>query len=240
MTLSGITPSIPSDGETKDLTELARAFADAESRLKLTEAHTNRVVSAVVNELRYAACHLLRAECPEIGQLDESNELQHHDPPKDRQSNFDRELRRAIDHCKRAKYDAIEYDTVVCQEQLNLFKRDYRLVIADDIEGMATALKTANAAQRLLASGEANPVRREQYLDSLDEVCNQLLESIDGLEALRPILNAKLERKQNARRWAMFTIAIAILAALAGSAAAVAKWIPLLSTSNCESTQPKN
>lgn len=190
----GVEPAVPSDMSSGGLSELAIAFHDAETRLKQTEANTNRTPSSVVNELRYAACHLLRAECQEIPQLDEAFESQHHEPRGSR-SVFALEVRRAIDHCKRAKYDAIEFDTVICNERLDLFKKDYRLIFADNIDGLLEALKAAREAQKLLASGKANRSRREIYLADLDSVCERLLAAQDNLEVLRPVLNAWRNRR---------------------------------------------
>lgn len=202
----------------RSLSELAEAFYQAEQRLKTTEERTNRPVNSVINELRYAACHLLRAECPNIPQLDESFESQEHDPQEDDQTYFQREVHRATDHCKRAKYDAIEFDVIDCQERLSEFKYDYKQIIADDIEGLLAALKAANEAQRLLSCGKTQRARRERYLEALDAVCVCLREAYGTLDALRPVLNAKMARADSSNRKWKITTAIAVVAALAAIA----------------------
>jgi len=195
---------------------LAEAFADAERRLKQSEYFTGNVCTAVINELRYAGCHLLRAECPTVTQLDEATESQHHDANEKQWA--DREIRRAIDHCRRAKYDAIAFDVHGAIEWLELFKRDYRLILDQDIVGLPEALHVAEDAKRVIVYGEANPSLRERHLTTLDQSCAVLKNSLNSLESLRFQLNAKRNRAMRNRLACIAGIVLAAAGVLVGYA----------------------
>ena len=177
-----------------DLAPVAIAFAEAEQRLEQSEFFTGQVCVASINELRYAGCHLLRATCPDTPQLDELKEAQHHyaDPV----DGADREIARAIDHCKRAKYDAIAFDAHGAIRWLDLFKEDYRLILGEDILGLPDALLAANDAEAIIVFGKANANRRAEHLNTLDQLCLNLQNAERFLEALRCKLNAKRNAKQ--------------------------------------------
>lgn len=232
-----------------NLRELALAFAEAEVRLKRTEITSRKTPSAVINELRYAGCHLLRAVCPAVLVPDEAEEDQDHDSVHSSNTS-DTEVRRAIDHCKRAKYDAIEFDTIVCLERCDEFIEEYRQIIADDIPGLPEALRGARSAQATILEARNDNSRRGEYLDELDKNCAVVLRAYDALDALRPILNAKRERlaennlkaeldkantatvearsKAHAYRMWLVGIVVAVIAAAAALATTAAHWTRLI------------
>jgi len=207
----------PSSEGKLDVDAVAREFSATEDRLKQTERRTKENVDSVINELRYASCHLLRALCPEIDQSSQPDEDVHHAPPRPGEDPQKLEIRRAIDHCRRGRYDAVEYDTMTCLLELDLFKNDYRFVLGDDVPGLPAALKVARIAQRLVEDGKepTRHKRRENGLDELEQECNSLTEAYRGLDDLRPVLNAK--------RFKNRLVLVGVFGACAGAAAAIAK-----------------
>jgi len=180
------------------LEDLAIEFSKAEARLKQAENKADRVPVSVVNELRYAGCHVLRALCPAIAQTDETDTTQSHDSDRPGESHPDAEVRRATDHCKRARYDAIEYETIQRLKKVTLFQEDYRLVISPEMPKVNEALQAAYDAQQMVEGepGKEPDPRREKNLDVLDKLCESLKLAERGLATIRPILNTKREEKQ--------------------------------------------
>jgi hypothetical protein len=211
------------------LDDLAIEFSKAEARLKQAENKADRVPVSVVNELRYAGCHVLRALCPAIAQTDETDTTQSHDSDHPGESHSDAEVRRATDHCKRARYDAIEYETIQRLKKVTLFQEDYRLVISPEMPKVNEALQAAYDAQQMVEGepGKDPDPRREKNLDALDRLCESLKLAERGLATIRPVLNIKLEDRQrqdrtSRRRWIATTI-IAVLALLSASAIGITK-----------------
>lgn len=227
-----------------DLRALAEEFAKAEARMKQSENTTDLFRIAINNEMRYAACHLLRAVCPGVEQQDENGgqASSHHDDDRPGDDSAQLEIRRAIDHCKRARYDAIEYETLQRLKKINLFLDDYRLVLSPEMPGVQEALEAAYDAQQLVSGVDQGPrraevakqasslpeptkqsrpnPRRERDLDRLDGACGALRAAERKLALLRPALNIKLEQKKRAdakqekvERWAKYGVIIAALTA---------------------------
>jgi hypothetical protein len=219
----------PRDGPF-NLTRLAKEFSAAEDRLKQTERRTKLHPDAVINELRYAACHLLRAQCPDVNLEPQPDENEHHAVPQPGDDPAETEIRRAIDHCRRGRYDAIEYDTLVYLERMNLFKKDYRFVLGEEIAGLPAALQTARKAQDLVEDGHdsAKHKRREQGLDELDQTCSTLITAYKNLDALRPILNS--------RRWK--SILVLVIAGAAALGTCVGASVALANRYSSRNTPP--
>lgn len=207
--------------DTPTLEQVAIAFADAESRLKQSEFYTGLPSIPSVNELRYAGCHLLRYECPDIPQADELQEPQHHNQDAT-------ELKRALDHCVRAKYDAVAFDAHGAVKWLDLFKEDYSLILHEETSGLQDALRSAEDARRTMAFCRVNPNQREAYAAALDQSCALLRHAEDTLEALKPQLNARrdkqkreLEEKQRQERVARFRWIVGLIVTAIFSATAI-------------------
>ena len=183
---------VPGVRSNKRLAPVAIAFAEAERRLKQSELLTGEVCIPSINELRYACCHILRDECPEIPQEDAARESQHH---SDGGNGIGRDIERAIDHCKRAKYDAIAIDVAAVKKWLEVFKEDYRLILDETIPGLEEGVRAADEADRMINICDANPNDRSKYAEKLDELCASLHNAERVLESKRFQLNAKRDRR---------------------------------------------
>jgi len=95
----------------------------AEQKVKLIEVLDNNLYIPSVNELRYAGYHLSKATVANTHKT------------------ATRELNKALKHCKRAIYDAIEVGITFYLEVLKLFFYDYRLVVITPIIPDLTAIK---------------------------------------------------------------------------------------------------
>lgn len=108
--------------EPEKLEKVSKAFAEvrsyyemAEQKMKLIEGIGDGLYIPSVNELRYAGCHLSRATV----EIDVEVALE--------------ELDKALRHCKRAVYDALEVGITYYLETLRTFIDDYRHVVITSI-----------------------------------------------------------------------------------------------------------
>ncbi len=92
------------------LSEISELFVLAKEKIKLIEHLDEGLTFQAVNQLRYVAFHLLRAD-------------------KTTEENLKKEeLRKAKNHCERAIYDAVEPGIVHYLEEIRTFQNDYRMV----------------------------------------------------------------------------------------------------------------
>ena len=144
-TLSGF----PSGIDFNALSVVHVEFDLAEQRIKRAESRTGKNPFPAVNELRYAGRHVLCAQ-GDREHPGEADEVVDHEDRDLRYEGRANELRRAKDHCRRARYDAIEFEALVHIKAIELFTRDYRLVsLSGDTEkryneARALAVKAAN------------------------------------------------------------------------------------------------
>lgn len=97
-----------------DISEIAELFALAEEQISVIEALGLGLDAPAVNQLRYVAFHLLRAEKAE-------NE-------KDKEF----ELTEAKHHCQRARYDAAGVGITHYLEQIDIFQNDYKSTVINN------------------------------------------------------------------------------------------------------------
>jgi hypothetical protein len=194
--------------------------------MKITEARCRKTPISVINELRYAGCHLLRALRPSLGILDESLEQQDHSISASGETPFEREVRRGTDHCKRAMYDAIEYDTMRCGEVYDLFCEKYRPLFDHNIDGLADALDAAGAAKELVEQNANLRQPREELIGELDTACGKFRDAMRRLNRQIPVFNAIADKKQREiqkdritriRWWVSLIVGIVFSGALFGS-----------------------
>lgn len=125
-------------------------------------------------------------------QVDELRETQHHVDSKP----DDRELKRALDHCVRAKYDAVAFDAHGAVKWLDLFKEDYRLILVEENPTITLALTSAERAQRTMAQAKIDHHFRDRYVKELEASCSQLREAQGLLNGMIPQLAAKVAAKK--------------------------------------------
>lgn len=194
------------------LDEISSLFTYAEQKIKKIEYFADGVSFPAVNQLRYVAFHLLRAE-----QLRNGDE----DLYKD-------ELKKAKNHCQRAIYDANEAGVVYYLERIKKFKEDYESETIPDIvpNYISHLVKAREIKNFLWVVGEKSLSERAEGLNRIDkgkdnndyqksdEYLIQLQGIDDVLDLARPELNKKIEKRRKKMLISTSGLAISILAIL--------------------------
>jgi hypothetical protein len=162
---------------------------------------------------------MLRALCPSLGMLDENLEAQDHQGNESGENSVAKEIRRATDHCKRARYDAIEYDTTKCGELFDEFRAKYESIFSEDVYGLKDALRAGGEARALVEANANLKQRRDDVIQQLDVACNKFRDAVAQLIHCTPMLSARIEKKRTERfRFILKTalVVVGILSATAG------------------------
>lgn len=158
-----------------------------------------------INELRYVAHHLVNTIAPTSDDVDGEKELQ-----------------RAINHCKRATYEASEAGILFAFDRIVEFKEDYRSVIISSVvpDWNEILALCETVTRRIAETREAREDRTpdhkdfEQLFDRLVAICNRL-------DAARDDMNKLVEHEsQQARRFLLTTV-LSVLGIVAGVLAAM-------------------
>jgi len=179
-----------------NVADVRDAYNIAEQHIKLVEHHEG-LAFPPVNELRYAGQHLCRA----LVETDTSAKEKHYQD--------------ALDHCRRASYDALEILLSYYLERCIRFQDDYRQVgIADVLESYLDDRKILNAIkQKTLIRDYEN---RAQYFADIQRDGEIIRDISEHWENARPELNKKVEKDRwECRRWAVGII-IAVVALIVG------------------------
>lgn len=178
--------------------EVSELFKLAEQKIKLIEHLDGGLPFPPVNQLRYVAFHLLRAESTD-------------DPNAQRD-----ELKKSKNHCQRAIYDAVEVGIMHYLEQLKVFKVDYQTVgITGVIPNYLEFIQIANEAQDFISTITRDSIsdhcnnRGDQYSEST-RIFKILRDNNAVLEAARIELDKKLDRNRKSFFLTMSGIIIAI------------------------------
>ncbi len=167
------------------LAEISELFKLAEEKIKLIEnLEDGGLPLPAINQLRYVAFHLLRAE----------NIVE--DKIKDE------ELRKAKNHCQRAIYDAIEIGIIHLLDKIKVFQMDYKLVsIVDIVPSYIPICKRADEITYFLSEASRRSIEdhsnnRGDYYEKSNELFNELQENVKLLDYSRPELNKKLQKSR--------------------------------------------
>lgn len=198
------------------LDEISSLFTYAEQKIKKIEYFADGVSFPAVNQLRYVAFHLLRAEQLRNGDED-LNKDELHD-----------ELKKAKNHCQRAIYDANEAGVVYYLERIRKFKEDYESeTIPDIVPNYISHLVKAREIKKFLwVVGKKSLSERAEGLNRIDKEKDnndyqksdgyliQLQEIEDILDLARPELNKKIDERRKKMLISISGLAIGILAIL--------------------------
>jgi len=182
-----------------NVADVRDAYNLAEQHIKLVEHHDG-LAFPPVNELRYAGQHLCRA----LVETDNGAKEKHYQD--------------ALDHCRRASYDALEILLSYYLERCIRFQDDYRqVVIADVLESYLDDRKVLNAiTQKTVYRDHFN---RAQYFEDIQRDGEIIRDISEHWENARPELNKKVvKERRESRRWVIgivIAISVPILAALA-------------------------
>ena len=162
--------------------EISNLFSDAEKRIKIVEHVVGELTVPAINQLRYVAYHILKADNTEDSNLKKE------------------ELRKAKNHCQRAIYDAAEVGIIYFLEKIKEFKNDYSTQpISGALPNYSDIYNTAREAATFIASANKDNIndhennRGDNYKQSI-ELFKKLQVACDALDNARPELNKKMER----------------------------------------------
>ena len=190
-------PESSSQGKTADIKKFRDAYNSADELSREVANFRDDVAIPANNELRYASHHFLSA-IGDGGQVTKPDELQ-----------------KAINHCHRAMYEAVDAGVISALNQIKDFKLSYSTAtITDVIPGYLDILKRADKAKSLSARkrdhSDRTVIVSKEYLDLFRELENDCL----TIDVSRDELNKKIEeQKRGYRRW-MATILLTILGIL--------------------------
>lgn len=181
------------------ISEISELFSLAEKKIKLIEHLGEGLTFPAVNQLRYVAFHLLRA--------DSATEV---DIKKE-------EYRKAKNHCQRAIYDAVESGLIYYLEEFKIFQNDYKTIIISDVVTDYLEIRIfANEVSDFISVitkesiGDHCNNRGDQYRKSTADF-KRLKDYDTLLNNARPELNKKI---QKSREKFLMSIAALIIASL--------------------------
>ncbi|MBL0699474.1 MAG: hypothetical protein JJV92_01145 [Desulfosarcina sp.] len=198
------------------LEEISSLFTYAEQKIKKIEYFADGVPFPAVNQLRYVAFHLLRAEQLRNGDEDLCKDELHD------------ELKKAKNHCQRAIYDANEAGVVYYLERIRKFKEDYEsetipdivpnyinhLVKAKEIKNFLWVVGKKSLSERAEGLNRIDKEKDNNDYQKSDEYLIQLQEIDNILDLARPELNKKIEGRREKMLISISGLAIGILAIL--------------------------
>ena len=166
------------------LTDLRHRYATADALAKEVSLIVGNAVIPAQNELRNAGYHLLKSlrDGTEVVDVDH--------------------IKRAIDHCERAMYDAAEVGLISTIDSMDSFlNRFSKLSLAPVIPNIADIRRRIRERQELITRGREN----ESFdLEGFLGVFRENIEAYQQLQDSRPDLDAVLNKeKLLARRWAI-------------------------------------
>ena len=184
------------------LSEISELFALAEEKIKLIEHLGEGLTFPAVNQLRYVAFHLLRAD-------------------KTTDENLKKEeLRKAKNHCERAIYDAVEPGIVHYLEEIRTFQNDYRMVeITNIVPSYLDISRKAEESSGFISERIKDSIsdrsnnQGDQYREATS-LFEELKEAVKLLSYARPELNKKLRKYRLMFLVFLVSVATLIVAAM--------------------------
>lgn len=180
-----------------EIDKLIECFEDTETKVKHLEQETFELAIPSINQLRYVAYHILKAANSNLGSIDDVHD----------------EIKKALNHCQRAKFDAIEIWITYLLEDIRNFKDTYSIVketqdvIKDYITSLAEAQEAANELQ-VITDEQKN---REVYYKKIEPHHQKLKVIAQKFREAEPVIATLVdennkEKKKATRRFAIQTI----------------------------------
>ena len=173
---------MPSEGETDskimnfNVADVRDAYNLAEQHIKLVEHHEG-LAFPPVNELRHAGQHLCRA----LVETDDGVKEKHYQD--------------ALNHCRRASYDALEILLSYYLKKCIKFQDDYRqVVITDILESYLDDRKVLNETKQKSMSRDRE--NRERYYADIQRDAEIIRDISEHWENARCELNKKVEKER--------------------------------------------
>jgi hypothetical protein len=178
------------------INELRICFKDTEKRIKDIELETSELSIPSINQLRYVAYHLIEGFNP-----DETNDKKVFE-----------EIKKALHHCQRARFDAIEIGLTYSLNNVRIFQDKYNaitetlLILPNYIELMRKAQEASIALQSIRDEEKD----REEYYNAIFHHYEVFKSNSVELFNAEPMINKKIEENNekkitDARRFTIRT-----------------------------------
>lgn len=196
-------PSIEVDGTPLDLSTLKREFDQADQFAREVQSFRKKAAVPAQNELRNVGYHLLHA-------LTDRSE-----PSED-------QIVRAINHCKRASYEAAEAGIISALLLIDQFKNDYKdkIAIQDVIPNWSAIMAECAGFQEQLSLSRNKGNDRSSDYSMHMAAFRRLKEICTIADVSRDALNQKIAERQEAKRRFVIQVILGVFAIAAAFAAA--------------------
>lgn len=198
----------------QEIKQLRICFEDAEKTIKNIEQTTFELAIPSINQLRYVAYHLLRA----------SNEENYKTIEELRE-----EIKKALHHCQRAKFDAVEIGLTYFLEEVRIFEDTYSQIkeTQDVITNYSSYLVDAQAAADELKSIADTEKDRQFYYSSIKPHYEKLKSIVYEFRKAKSLIAVQVEKNnkekvKDTRRF-VITITISVFGGILGILLLLAK-----------------
>lgn len=186
--------------------EVYEHFTYAESKIKQIERLNGDGISIPsINQLRYAGQHILTSLIIDDESTKEDN------------------IYEAIDHCKRATYDALEIGLLYYLSEINSFKEDYKYItVTDVIPDYIEKLKNVREAKSFIEINNRSSI--DNSIDGMDKRYEEIAKHFNNLEGIYSDLDLsrdELSKKITTFRRNLLLTLLALLIAVSGVIVAI-------------------
>lgn len=193
----------PTEAGAADLSQFRTIYAKADGFCKEVQSFASEAGIPAMNELRYAGHHMIVA-------VDDAGRVSDHD-----------HLVRAINHAKRACYEAGEAGVLIALDRIDTFKTDYKTIsVTGVLKNYVDILQAAESAKKRVVLGRDHP--NDGASDHADymEHFRGLVPHCAALDIAREELNKVLaDQSRTTRRWVIgvcLTVAFGLTTASIG------------------------
>jgi len=170
----------------ESVAHLFECFRNAEDEIKKFEKEYGEVPIPSINELRYAGYHIAEAA------QNNSSEV-----------SIKENIAKAVNHCKRAKYDAHEASSMLVLEKIKDFNERYRKVTETQkiISDYSSILGEVNeVSDNLQETIPNNFDSRDEYYTAVENGNKRLKNILKKLEESEPAIEALIAENNNLKK----------------------------------------
>jgi len=178
------------------ISEVFECFKDTENKIKQFEKEHGELSIPSINELRYVGYHFAEA-------AQNTSEMA-----------IKESIHKALNHCKRAKFDTYEASSTLVFERLKAFTNNYstvtetQTIISGYVEDLAEIQRVSDELQDIIASSYES---RELYYDQIASNHSILKNISQKFEIAKPQIEALVkknndDKKRSTRRFVATTL----------------------------------
>ena len=188
--------------------ELNQCFKETEKKVKQLELYTLELSIPSINQLRYVSHHLLKASDINNLSVDIVQE----------------EIKKALHHCQRAKFDAIEIWITHLLGEIKKFEEQYSSIketqdVITNYVGYLTDAQNTVDALNIISDEEKD---RKEYYDNIIPHYEKLQKIVNEFKNSKPLIATLIEdnnkEKNRVRRHFTINVIIGILGIIIASA----------------------